>query len=107
MLPRCHVEAGHWPLIASTRGRREIHEIDDHRSFDDTRSRGTNRVHGGAVQSAQQTGTMNAAEVVTVQHLVKRYGNLRVVNDIPFFIRHEPRLESARGLPQGASCCVL
>ena len=30
---------------------------------------------------------MNAAEVVTVQHLVKRYGNVFVVNDISFSIR--------------------
>jgi ABC-2 type transport system ATP-binding protein len=30
---------------------------------------------------------MNAAEVVTVQHLVKRYGNVRVVNDVSFSIR--------------------
>ncbi len=30
---------------------------------------------------------MNAAEVVTVQHLVKRYGNVLVVNDVSFSIR--------------------
>ena len=50
--------------------------VDDHRSSDSTRSRGTGRVHGGAVPSARRAGTMNAAEVVTVQHLVKRYGNV-------------------------------
>lgn len=30
---------------------------------------------------------MNAVEVVTVQHLVKRYGNVLVVNDVSFSIR--------------------
>jgi ABC-type phosphonate transport system ATPase subunit len=30
---------------------------------------------------------MNAAEVVTVQHLVKRYGNVLAVNDVSFSIR--------------------
>lgn len=30
---------------------------------------------------------MNAAEVVTVQHLVKRYGNVLAVNDVSFAIR--------------------
>src|SRR5215469_2998697 len=30
---------------------------------------------------------MNAAEVVTVQHLVKRYGHVRAVNDVSFSIR--------------------
>jgi ABC-type uncharacterized transport system ATPase subunit len=30
---------------------------------------------------------MSTAEVVTVQHLVKRYGNVFVVNDISFSIR--------------------
>lgn len=35
----------------------------DHGSSDDTRSRGTGRVHGGAAPSAQQAGTVNAAEV--------------------------------------------
>jgi hypothetical protein len=50
--------------------------VDDHRSSDSTRSRGTGRVHGGAAPSARRAGTMNAAEVVTVQHLVKRYGNV-------------------------------
>jgi ABC-type multidrug transport system ATPase subunit len=30
---------------------------------------------------------MNAAEVVTVQHLVKRYGNVLVVNGVSFSIR--------------------
>ena len=87
MLPRCRVEVGHWPPMASTRGRRWIHEVGDHSSSDYTRSRGTGRVHGGAAQSARRAGTMNAAEVVTVQHLVKRYGNLLVVNDVSFSIR--------------------
>ncbi len=30
---------------------------------------------------------MNTADVVTVHHLVKRYGNVLVVNDISFSIR--------------------
>ena len=34
-----------------------------------------------------RAGTVNAAEVVTVQHLVKRYGNLLAVNDVSFSIR--------------------
>jgi ABC-2 type transport system ATP-binding protein len=59
----------------------------DHGSSDDTRSRETSRVHGGAAQSPQQAGTMNAAEVVTVQHLVKRYGNVLAVTDVSFSIR--------------------
>jgi ABC-2 type transport system ATP-binding protein len=59
----------------------------DHGSSDDTRSRETSRVHGGAAPSAQRAGTMNAAEVVTVQHLVKRYGNVFVVTDVSFSIR--------------------
>jgi hypothetical protein len=56
----------------------------DHGSSDDTRSRSTDRVHEDSAQSAQQAGTVNAAEVVTVQHLVKRYGNVLVVNDVSF-----------------------
>ena len=87
MLPRCRAEVGHWPPIASTRGRRWIQLVNDQSSSDDTRSRGTGRVHGGAAQSAVQAGTVNAADVVTVQHLVKRYGHLFAVNDVSFSIR--------------------
>lgn len=93
MLPRCRAEVGHWPPIASTRERererRWTHEVNDqsnHSSSDDTKSRGTGRVHGGAAQSARRAGTVNAAEVVTVQHLVKRYGRLRAVSDVSFSI---------------------
>src|SRR5262245_35268329 len=91
MLPRCRAEVGHWPPIANTRGWRWIHEVNDHRSSDDTRSRGTGRVYRGAAQSARRAGTMgtvNAAAVVTVQHLVKRYGPLIAVNDVSLSI-HE------------------
>jgi hypothetical protein len=52
---------------------------------DDMRSRGTGRVQGGAAHSARREGTMgtmNAAEVVTVQHLVNRYGHVLAVDDI-------------------------
>src|SRR5262245_17151282 len=52
-----------------------------------TRSRGMGRVHGGAAQSARREGTMNGAEVVTVQHLVKRYGRLLAANDVSLSIR--------------------
>lgn len=82
MLPRCHAEVGHWPPTASTR-RRWSHEVDDHSSSDDTRSRGTGRVHEGAAHSARRAGTVNAAEVVTVQHLVKRYGNVIFLQPFP------------------------
>src|SRR5215471_12553459 len=64
-----------------------MHEVNDHRSANYTRSRGTGRVQGGAAPSAQRASTMNTAEVVTVQHLVKRYGNVRAVNDVSFSIR--------------------
>ena len=65
-------------------------EIDDHRSSDDTNSRGTGRLHGGAAHSARRAGTMgtvNAPDVVTVHHLVKRYGHVLAVNDVSFSIR--------------------
>jgi hypothetical protein len=39
-----------------------IDEVDDHSSSDDTRARGTGRVHIGAAQSARRAGTVNAAE---------------------------------------------
>ena len=83
-----------------------MHEVDDHRSFEYTRSRGTNRAQGGAAPSARRAGTMNAAEVVTVQHLVKRYGNVLVVNDISFSI-HEGEIFGIIG-PNGAgkTTCV-
>src|SRR5258708_2501214 len=48
------------------------------------------RVHRAAAQSARRAGTMgtvNAADVVTVQHLVKRYGPLLAVNDVSLSIR--------------------
>jgi len=63
--------------------------FDEHRSSDDTSSRGTGRVLKSAAQSAQRAGTANAAavEVVTVQHLVKRYRNSLAVNDVSFSIR--------------------
>src|SRR5215472_16224702 len=77
-----------------------MHEVDDHRSSDDTRSRGTGRVHGGAAQSARRAGTVNAAEVVTAQHLVKRYGNVLAVNDVSFSI-HEGEIFGIIG-PNGA-----
>src|SRR3974390_3450370 len=43
---------------------------------------------------------MNAAEVVAVQHLVKRYGNLIAVNDVSFSI-HEGEIFGIIG-PNGA-----
>src|SRR5579862_6611608 len=63
--------------------------FDEHRSSDDTSSRGTGRVLKSAAQSAQRAGTANAAavEVVTVQHLVKRYRNSLAVNDVSLSIR--------------------
>src|SRR5579871_1762365 len=87
MPPRCRAEVGHWPPSASTWGRRWNHEVNDHRNSDDMRVRGPGRVHGGAAPSARRAGPMNAAEVVTVQHLVKRYGNVLAVNDVSFAIR--------------------
>ncbi len=61
--------------------------VNDQNSSDDTRSRGADRVFGGAAQSPWQTGTVYAAEVVAVQHLVKRYGHLLAVNDVSLSIR--------------------
>src|SRR5215472_8771620 len=87
MLPRCRAEVGHWPPIACTRVRRWIYEVDDQSSSDYTRSRGAGHIHRGATQSARRAGTVNAAEVVTVQHLVKRYGHLFAVDDVSLSIR--------------------
>jgi adenosylcobinamide amidohydrolase len=76
----------------------------DHGSSDDTRSRSTDRVHEDSAQSAQQAGTVNAAEVVTVQHLVKRCGNVLVVNDVSFSKRVE--IGDPSPWPSTRSCSV-
>jgi ABC-2 type transport system ATP-binding protein len=44
-------------------------------------------LHQGAAPAARQTDALDAADVVTVQHLVKRYGHVLAVNDISFSIR--------------------
>ncbi len=44
-------------------------------------------LHQGAAPAARQIDAMDTADVVTVQHLVKRYGHVLAVNDISFSIR--------------------
>ncbi len=51
------------------------------------RSQGAGAVDAGVAQSARRDGAGNAADVVTVQHLAKRYGNALAVKDVSFSIR--------------------